>query len=90
MHSREGVTQWDPISMVAYGIGVIPLIKRLKSVFPDVAYPWYADDAGAIGGFNNIGSYFNALNFFVLGRGYYPKPSKRILIVHMNNFAAGK
>jgi hypothetical protein len=29
LSSKEGVTQGDPISMVAYGIGVLPLIRQL-------------------------------------------------------------
>ena len=49
MHSREGVPQGDPLDMVAYGIGILPLIKNLKAEFTDVTQPWYADDAGALG-----------------------------------------
>ena len=37
MHSKELVTQGDPLVMVTYGIEIIPLIKRLKAVFPDIA-----------------------------------------------------
>ena len=44
---REGVTQGEPLAMVAYEIGVLPLIKRLKSAYPGVIQPWYADDVGA-------------------------------------------
>ena len=32
--------------MVAYGIGFLPLIKHLKSAYPDVTHTWYARDAG--------------------------------------------
>ena len=53
--------QGDPLTMVAYGIGVIPLIKRLKLLYPGITEAWYADGAGALGTFDNIGSYLNGL-----------------------------
>ena len=40
--------------MVAYGIGVLPLIKHPKAAYPDVTQPWYADDDGALGTFDTI------------------------------------
>ena len=50
--------------MVAYGIGILLLIKILKVKCLDVTYPWYADDSGALGMFANIELYFNSLKLF--------------------------
>ena len=36
MHSKEGVTQGDPLSMIAYIIGVLPLIRELREAHPRV------------------------------------------------------
>ena len=44
LHSREGATQGDPLAMIAYGIGILPLINNLKREIPDVTHPWYAED----------------------------------------------
>ena len=49
------------LAIVAYSIGVLPLIKILKVEYPDVTHIWYADDDGALGTFNSIGLYFNLL-----------------------------
>ena len=76
--------------MVSYIIGVLPLIERLKAAYPDVAKPYYADNSGGPGMFDNIGLYFNSLKCFALGHEYYPKPPKNVLIVHPDNFADGK
>ena len=61
--------------MIAYGIGIIPLIKNLKREIPDVTQPWYSDDARALGMFARIETYFYSLTRLGLGRGYHPKPS---------------
>jgi hypothetical protein len=42
LYSKEGVTQGDPLSMFAYGIVILPLIRRLTLTleFPAVKQPW--------------------------------------------------
>ena len=40
LHSTEVVMQEDQLDMVAYGVGIFPLIKLLKSAYPDVMHPW--------------------------------------------------
>ena len=45
---------------------------------------------GALDMFNKIGLYFNLLKHFSPGIGYYPKDSKSVAVVHMNNPAAGR
>ena len=45
--------------MVAYGIVIFDLIEPLELMYPDVAQPWYADNAGALRKFDNLEQYFN-------------------------------
>ena len=51
------MTQGDPLAIIDYGIYILPLIKNLKWVIPDVTKPWYADDAGALGKFAKLETY---------------------------------
>ena len=46
LQSRDDATQEGPLAMVYFGIGVLPLIKRLKAVYPGDTQPWYIDNAG--------------------------------------------
>ena len=84
------MTQGEPLAIVAYGVGIIPLIKFLKSTYPDVTQPWYTDDAEELGIFDNFNRYLNSLKFNGLYWGYYPKPTKISLIVHPNNLEVGE
>ena len=54
LHRKEGVTQGDPLAMIAYGIRVLPLIRALRRDHPHVTQPWYADNAGAGGSFRAV------------------------------------
>ena len=40
--------------------------------------------------FDNLERYFNSLKRNGLARGYYPKPTKSILVVHPENLEAGE
>ena len=51
--------QRDPIAMIAYGIGILPLIKNLKQEIHDVTQPWYADGARDSDTFAIIETYFH-------------------------------
>jgi hypothetical protein len=87
LHSREGVTQGDPLSMILYGIRMLPLIRKLKVEFPNLYQPWYADDAGAAGGFEEIHSMFDRLVELGQKYGYYPEQSKSIIVVSNKNLS---
>ena len=76
--------------MEPYGIGIFLLIKNLKTYFPDITHPWYAENTGALGMFEIIEAYFNLLEQHGPGRGYYPEPSKSVLIVDPKNIEARK
>ena len=90
LHGRDGVMQGDPLAMIAYRIGILPLIKNLKQAIHEVTQTWYADDARFFGTFTIIERYFYLLTLQGLGRRYYPEPYKSVLIVRPNNLEAGK
>ena len=89
IHSREGVTQGYPLDMVAYGIRIFPMRKRLKLTQPDVTQSWYAKNSGELGTFDHLERYFKALNRNGPARGYLPEPTKIILVVHSQKLKAG-
>ena len=87
LHIKEGVNQGDPLAMIEYDIGVPPLIRELRSAHPRVTQPWYADDTRAGGTFRKILEHFQDLQARGLARGYYPEPTKSILVVAPRNEA---
>ena len=90
LFSKEGVTQGGPLSMFGYGIGILPLICILKEEFTEVRQPWYADDAGAGGSFSDLRHFFSRLQEIGPSHGYFPEPSKSILVVQEHNRALAK
>ena len=90
LHSKEGVTQGDPLAMISYMIHIFPLIKNLKQDIPDVTQPWCADDDGALGTFAIIDTYFYSLTRQCPECRYYPKLSKSAMIMHLENIEARK
>ena len=87
LHSKEGVTQGDPLAMIEYGIGILPLIRELQNAHPRVTQSWYDDDAGAGGTFQQVQEHFRYLQARVPAQGYYPELTKSILVVALGNVA---
>ena len=87
LHSKEGVTQGDPLAMIAYCIGVLPLIREIRNAHSQVTQPWYADDTGARGTFQQVLEHFRDLHARGPDRGYYPEPTNSILVVDPGNLA---
>jgi hypothetical protein len=88
LYSKEGVIQGDPLSMFAYGIGILQLIHVLKADFPAVEQPWYTDDARAGWKFEDIRRFFVKLQEIGPGYEYYPQPTKSILVVPQHSLEA--
>ena len=73
--------------MITYVIGVLPLIRELREANPRVTQPWHADDARAGGTFAKVQAHFQDLQVKGPARGYYPEPTKSILVVTPWNVA---
>ena len=61
LHSKKGVTQGDPLAMITYAIGFLPLIRELWDEHPSVTHPWYAYEAVEGGVLGNILAHFKDL-----------------------------
>lgn len=42
--SREGLTQDDPLSIIIYGLALVPLAKQIREATTDAIQSWYSDD----------------------------------------------
>ena len=72
--SLEGTTQGDPLEMVMYAIGILPLIHHLNQF--SVQQVWYADDTAALGKLSTIQSWWEELQCHGLFLGYYANRTK--------------
>ncbi len=71
--------------MIAYGIGILPLIRQLKHEFPNAKWQWYADDGGAGASFQELERSFTQLQEIGPLYGYNPESTKSIIITSKNN-----
>jgi len=78
--SQEGVTQGDPISMVIYGVALTPLTETVRQQLPATLQAWYADDSAFGGTAPDIAAAMRTILERGPARGYFPEPSKSILI----------
>ena len=85
LHSKEDVTQGNPLAMNTYDIGVLPLISEIRVAHNHVTHPWYTDEAGAGGTLEHILAHFQDMQARGLPRGYFPEPTKIILVMAPRN-----
>jgi hypothetical protein len=62
----------------------------LQKEFPAVKQPWYADNAGAGGSFTDLRKFFLRLQEIGPLYGYFPEPTKSILVVRSHNLYTAK
>jgi hypothetical protein len=62
-------------------VALVPLARNLRKAVPECMQPWYADDGGLAGRLKDILRAFKLLMEQGPARGYYPEPSKSILVV---------
>ena len=67
--------------MVGYGSLVLPMIRKLKVEFRDIASPWYADDGSSASKLDSIIKLFLRLCEIGSNFDYFPEEFKSILIV---------
>ena len=79
--SREGVTQGDPLTMVLYGINLIPLAKELRAADLGLLSPFHADDAAFGGSTRQSAHLLKLLMRRGLDHGCFPKPDKSLFIL---------
>ena len=80
LHSREGVTQGDPLAMALYGIALLPLAERLREESPSVMQPWYAGDAAMMGVPAEVTKAMILLTKLGPMFRYFPEPEKLYVI----------
>jgi len=78
--SQEGMTQGNPILMVIYSVVLTPLMETVRDAQPTILQPWYADSSSFGGTAPTIATAMQMILEKGPTRGYYPEPSKSILI----------
>ena len=82
---KEGISQGYPMSIILYGILLLPFITKLKILFPNLFLPWFADSGLGRGNLDSLHKFFNKACELGDAYGYYPKIDKSILIINNNN-----
>ena len=80
MLSREGVTQGDPLSVVLYGITLVPLAEELQKADTGLLSPFYADNTAFDRSASRSAQLLKLLMEGGADRRYLPDPSKSLLV----------
>ena len=81
LYSKEGLAQGDPIAMICYGVGTLPLVRPIKKKLPDTTQSNYADDLAILSKFKEIREYAEHLQAKGPHVGYFIQLSKCVLVV---------
>eukprot|EP00957_Ditylum_brightwellii_P043932 3333101-Ditylum_brightwellii.AAC.1 len=76
LHSKEGVTQGDPTSMIGYGITLVPLAEQVTALEKEVITPFYADNECVDGPVRCNARIVKVLVERGPDSGYFPEPEK--------------
>ena len=80
--SQDGVIQGDPLSMVLYGIPLIPLAEELRAAYPGLLSPFYADNAAFDGSERRSAHLIKLLMKRGPDRRYFPEPAMSLFILY--------
>ena len=80
IRSQEGTTQGDNCASPFYSLSTKPLINQLN-LSSNTKQVWYADDASGAGKLQDLGKWWTRLNEIGPAYGYFPKPSKTVVIL---------
>ena len=78
---REGVNQGDSLSMVLYGITLVPLEEELIAADPGLLSPFYADNVAFDGSLRQNAQLLKLLMKRGPDRVYFPDPAKTLFIL---------
>ena len=79
--SNEGTCQGDPLAMLYYALGTVPLIRSLQDSCPDTVQSWYADDDAVAGRLADLHHYWSQVTTKGRLYGYHTNASKSTLLV---------
>ena len=81
IHSREGVIQGCPLSMHLYGIGLLPLVEKVREACEGVVVPMFADDLTLVGRAKHVCLAVLLVCKHGPNLGYFPEPAKSWCVV---------
>ena len=87
LRSKEGTTQGDPVSMGFYGLGLIPLLSKIKDddVSQQSKHVAYADDLTGGGRLRALKRWFDNVVKYGPPFGYHAEPPKSWLVQCLRN-----
>ena len=85
LRGNKELTQVDPLYIISYDIGILPLIRYLCKAHTAVMQHWCADDAGLGRKFPQIKANLEDLMIHGPACGYFPETNKIILFIYKFN-----